>query len=57
MKTPKFIKAHLRETLLVLIDAVIVTVLYSFCYYISRAYTVFDSPIHAYLLDVYKRQA
>lgn len=52
MKTPKFIKAHLRETLLVLIDAVIVTVLYSFCYYISRAYTVFDSPIHAYLLHL-----
>ena len=44
MKTPKFIKAHLRETLLVLIDAVIVTVLYSFCYYISLSLIHISEP-------------
>ncbi len=35
----KFMKAHLRETLLMLLDAATVAVLYSICFYISRAYS------------------
>lgn len=54
MKTPRFIRAHLRELLLMLADALTVTALYSFCYYISRAYSFqdFDSPIRAYFLHL-----
>ncbi len=51
-RTPKFLQAHLREFLLMLIDALTVTALYTFCFYISRAYSFnkFDSPLRAYML-------
>lgn len=54
MKTPKFIRAHLREILLMIVDALTVTALYSFCYYISRAYLFqkFDSPVRAYFMHL-----
>ena len=42
MKTPRFLKAHMRELLLMLLDAVTVTVLYTLCFYISRVYDLFD---------------
>ena len=42
MKTPRFLKAHMRELLLMLLDSVTVTVLYTICFYISRVYDLFD---------------
>ena len=52
MKTPRFVRAHMRELLLMLIDAATVTVLYTFCYYISRGYQLmeFDSPTRVYFI-------
>ena len=52
MKTPRFVRAHMRELLLMLIDAATVTVLYTFCYYISRGYQLmeFDAPTRVYFI-------